>query len=50
MLLPNEIVLDIPVIDAPIEGQHIGCILGRDALARGVFIYLGSGNAFTFSI
>jgi len=38
------------VVEAPLESQHISCLIGRDVLARGVFIYLGSGNAFTLSI
>jgi hypothetical protein len=50
LLLSNDISFDIPVIEAPLEGQSIDCLIGRDILARGVFIYLGSGNAFTLSI
>lgn len=50
LLLPNTIAFDTTLIEMPLESQHIGCLIGRDVLARGVFIYLGSGNAFTLSI
>ena len=50
LLLPDNITFDTTLIEMPLESQHIGCLIGRDILARGVFIYLGSGNAFTLSI
>ena len=50
LLLPNAISFDTTLIEMPLADQHIGCLIGRDILARGVFIYLGSGNAFTLSI
>jgi hypothetical protein len=48
--LSDDVIFDIPVIEAPLEGRSIDCLIGRDILARGVFIYLGSGDAFTFAI
>jgi hypothetical protein len=50
LLLSDDVIFDIPVIEAPLEGRSIDCLIGRDILARGVFIYLGSGDAFTLAI
>ena len=39
------------VIEAPLVGQdHIDCLIGRDILAQGTFIYLGQGNTFHISM
>ena len=38
------------VIEAPLEGQEIQCLIGRDMLAVSVFIYNGYDNSFTLSI
>jgi Aspartyl protease len=46
----TDFAIDVTVVEMPLHGQHIDCLIGRDVLARGVFIYLGSGNAFTLSI
>ncbi len=45
-----EFAVDVTAVEMPLHGQHIDCLIGRDILARGVFIYLGSGNAFALSI
>jgi predicted aspartyl protease len=34
----------------PLEGQNIECLIGRDALAEGILIYIGYINQFTFSV
>ena len=39
----------VVVIEAPLEGQHIQCLIGRDILQHGVFIYSGYENSFTLS-
>jgi Aspartyl protease len=45
-----EFAVDVTALEMPLHGNQIDCLIGRDILARGVFIYLGSGNAFTLSI
>jgi hypothetical protein len=50
MRLSEDFAFDIALIEMPLHGHYIDCLIGRDVLARGVFIYLGSGNAFTLSI
>jgi len=49
VLFPNNVTLEGTVIEAPLQRQHIKCLIGRDILARGVFVYIGYANLFTFS-
>lgn len=49
LLFPNDIMFEIDVVEAPLKGQHIDCLVGRDLLARGVLIYIGPDNLFTLS-
>ena len=35
------------VIEAPLRGVTIQCLIGRDILARGLFLYNGQMNQFT---
>jgi hypothetical protein len=49
LLLPNNVVFETTIIEAPLQGQHIQCLLGRDMLAHGVLIYVGYANQFTLS-
>jgi len=39
----------IVVTEAPLQGQHIQCLIGRDILQLGVLIYVGYDNSFTLS-
>jgi len=48
-LFPNNVVVDSIVIEAPLQGQPIQCLIGRDILAHGVFVYIGYMNQFTLS-
>ena len=36
-------------IEAPLGGQHIECLIGRDVLKHGVLTYIGYINQFTLS-
>jgi hypothetical protein len=50
MVFPNN--LNIPsiiVTEAPLQGQHIQCLIGRDILKNAVLIYTGYDNSFTLS-
>jgi hypothetical protein len=49
LVFPNNVLVDTTVIEASLQGQHIQCLIGRDVLAHGVFIYIGYGNLFSLS-
>ena len=47
---PNNVTVpSIIVTEAPLQGQHIQCLIGRDILQKGVFIYNGHDNSFTLT-
>jgi hypothetical protein len=50
LLFPEHIEIATTVIEMPLDDQHVGLLIGRDILARAVFIDIGSSNAFTLSI
>lgn len=39
----------IVAIEAPLGGQHIQCLIGRDILQNAVLVYIGYINQFTLS-
>lgn len=49
LLLPNQVVIETTVIAAPLQGQHIQCLIGRDTLRHSVFVYTGYADMFTLS-
>lgn len=49
LLFPNNVLVETTVLEAPLQGQHIQCLIGRDVLAHGVFVYIGYGNLFSLS-
>ena len=49
LLFPNNVAFHTTVIEAPLQGQHIQCLIGRNVLAEGVLIYIGYTNTFTLS-
>ncbi|MCL2147360.1 MAG: retroviral-like aspartic protease family protein [Synergistaceae bacterium] len=49
--LPNDVLINTTeVIEVPLAGQHIQCLIGRDILKYGVLIYNGYSETVTFSI
>ena len=49
-ILPNNVTIPtIMVTEAPLQGQHIQCLIGRDVLQSCVLIYTGYDNSFTLS-
>lgn len=42
--------LEARFIEAPLHGQNIHVLLGRDVLSLGIFIYNGANNSFTLSL
>jgi len=49
MIFPKNVTVEATVIEAPLQGQHIQCLIGRDVLSLGVLIYIGYTNTFTLS-
>jgi len=50
LILPKDInISSIVVTETALQGQHIQCLIGRDILEKGVFIYTGYDNSFTLS-
>jgi predicted aspartyl protease len=49
LMLPNSVVVAASVIGAPLAGQSIQCLIGRDILQHGVLVYIGYTNSFTLS-
>jgi hypothetical protein len=48
-VLPNGIVLETTALEAPLQSQHIQCLIGRDVLAQTVLVYIGYSNQLTLS-
>jgi hypothetical protein len=50
LIIPNGVTVDdIAVIEMPLEGQNIECLIGRDVLSQAVLVYVGYANMFTMS-
>jgi hypothetical protein len=49
-VLPSRIVVDVTAIEAPLQGQNIQCLIGRDILAGGVLVYNGCADMFSLSL
>ena len=49
LVLPHNVIVESVVIAAPLEGQNIQCLIGRDVLRHGIFIYIGYDDSFTLS-
>jgi len=50
LLFPNNVIIQAIAIEAPMQGQQIQCLIGRDVLALGVLVYTGYLNQFSFSL
>jgi len=49
LMFPNTVLVEAVVIAAPLQGQHVQCLIGRDILRHGVLVYTGYMNTFTLS-
>ena len=49
LVFPNRVTFDCFVIEAPLQGQPIQCLIGRDVLSHGVFLYIGYANVISLS-
>ncbi|MEA2491535.1 MAG: hypothetical protein QOH21_3327 [Acidobacteriota bacterium] len=43
------VVEDVVAIEAPLGGQSIQCLIGRDVLRNGLLVYVGHANQFTLA-
>jgi len=49
LVFPNNVTVESTVIEAPLQGQYIQCLIGRNVLAHGVLVYIGYRNLFSLS-
>jgi hypothetical protein len=49
ILFPNNVLIETTALEAPLQGQHIQCLIGRDVLANAVLVYIGYANLFSLS-
>jgi predicted aspartyl protease len=49
VFFPNNVIAETIAIEAPMQGQQIQCLIGRDILSHGVLVYTGYMNQFTLS-
>lgn len=49
LIFPNNVIADVAVLEAPLQGQNMQCLIGRDVLAHGVLVYIGYQNLFSLS-
>ena len=49
LIFPDNVIVEAIAVEAPLKGQQIQCLVGRDVLAHGVFVYTGYINQFTLS-
>lgn len=48
-LFPDRVAINTTVMEVPLQNQPVACLIGRDVLARAVFIYIGQSNTFSLS-
>lgn len=49
LIFPDNVIVEAIAVEAPLKGQQIQCLVGRDVLAHSVFVYTGYINQFTLS-
>lgn len=49
LVFPNNTTIETAIIAAPMQGQNVQCLIGREVLAHAVFVYTGFTNTFTLS-
>ncbi len=49
IVFPQRVVMETVVVEAPMAGQNVECLIGRDVLAHAVFVYVGASDLFTLS-
>ena len=49
LIFPSNVIVEAIAVEAPLKGQHIQCLVGRDVLAHAVLVYTGYINQFSLS-
>jgi len=49
LLFSNNVVVEGIIVEAPLKGQHIQFLIGREVLSHAVLVYIGYKNSFTLS-
>jgi len=49
VIFPNNVIIETFVVSAPMEGQNVNCLIGRDLLQHSVFVYIGYARTFSLS-
>jgi predicted aspartyl protease len=49
LIFPSNVIVEAIAVEAPLKGQHIQCLVGRDVLAHGILVYTGYINQFSLS-
>jgi predicted aspartyl protease len=50
LIFPNSVIVPTLIVtEAPLQGQHIQCLIGRALLSNAVLIYTGYDNSYTLS-
>lgn len=50
LIFPNNVAMSSCIVtEAPLQNQHIQCLIGRDVLQQSILIYTGFDNTFTLS-
>lgn len=50
LVFPNNVGVEGIFAELDLPGQAVQCLIGRDILRHGVFIYTGYDNSYTFSV
>lgn len=50
LVFPNNVGVEGVFAELDLPGQSVQCLIGRDVLRHGVFIYTGYDNSYTFSV
>jgi predicted aspartyl protease len=50
LVLRRDLTFDVRALGLPMDGQNIDCLIGRDVLAKAVFLYLGRQNQFVLAV
>jgi predicted aspartyl protease len=49
LILPPNIQAELTAVEAPLQGENIQGLIGRDVLSQAVLVYIGYQNQFTLS-
>jgi predicted aspartyl protease len=50
LLFGGRHLLELTVVELPLAGQGVDCLIGRDILATGTLVYLGTEGVFSISL